>query len=140
MCTARRTLAKVLFVTRALFERQPGFVHGLENFRGALKEEIAEFGSALVGEKSSLSSLDSLVNGGVVLVNHVKLRRKAEKAFGMTDEQISLGIQAAVELFDKAFLLGLVEINHHVAAENRRRCAAAGIRFSDCENRIGPNS
>ena len=43
--------AKLLFVAGALFEREAGFVHGLENLLGALEEEIAEFGGVLVGEK-----------------------------------------------------------------------------------------
>jgi hypothetical protein len=33
------------------FECQTGFVHGLQNFGGALKEEVAKFVGAIVGQK-----------------------------------------------------------------------------------------
>ena len=36
----------------------------------------------------------------------------------MTHEQIAAGIQAAVKFFDQPFLLRLIEIHHHVAAED----------------------
>jgi hypothetical protein len=38
-------------VARAAFERQTGFIHGLQNFGGALKEEVAKFVGAIVGQK-----------------------------------------------------------------------------------------
>ena len=43
--------AEVFFVARMVFKRESGLIHGLENLRGALEEEIAEFRSTLVGEK-----------------------------------------------------------------------------------------
>jgi hypothetical protein len=43
--------AKCFLIVRAVFEREAGFVHGLENFFGALEEKFAELGSALVVEK-----------------------------------------------------------------------------------------
>jgi hypothetical protein len=43
--------AKTFFVARAVFERESRLVHRLENLRGALEEEIAEFRRTLVGEK-----------------------------------------------------------------------------------------
>jgi hypothetical protein len=41
----------VLGVARVLFKRQAGFVHPLEDLPGALEEEIAEFGCALIGRE-----------------------------------------------------------------------------------------
>jgi hypothetical protein len=42
---------EVFFIARLVFQRESGLIHCLENFRSALEEEIAELGSALVGEK-----------------------------------------------------------------------------------------
>ena len=36
----------------------------------------------------------------------------------MADEQVPFRVQAMIELFDQTFLLGLIEINHDVPAEN----------------------
>ena len=36
---------------RTLFEREASLVHGLKDLRSTLEKEIAEFGSALVGEE-----------------------------------------------------------------------------------------
>jgi hypothetical protein len=44
--------SQAFLVAGAFFERKPGLVHGLENFRGALEKEVAKLGGALVGEKS----------------------------------------------------------------------------------------
>ena len=62
--------------------------------------------------------LVALVCGAVVLVDHAELVGEPEQALGMAHEQISVGIQAAVELLHQPFLLGFVEIDHHVAAED----------------------
>jgi len=43
--------AQAFLVAGAFFERESGLIHGLENFRSALEEEIAELGGALVWEK-----------------------------------------------------------------------------------------
>src|SRR5579862_2320268 len=69
-------------------------------------------------KESSLRPLDSLVHGGVVLMNHVELGGEAEKTLGVADEKVAIGIQTAMELVDEALLLRLVEIDHHVAAED----------------------
>ena len=58
------------------------------------------------------------VSGAVVLVHHAEFLREAEKAFGVPDEEIAIGIQAVPELFDETLLLGFVEIDHDVAAED----------------------
>jgi hypothetical protein len=47
--------AERFFIVRAVFERKAGFIHGLENFFGALEEEFAELGSALVVKKRHLA-------------------------------------------------------------------------------------
>ena len=51
-------------------------------------------------------------------MHHAKFLCKAEKAFGVTDEQISARVQAVVELVDQALLFRFVEIDHNVAAKN----------------------
>ena len=51
-------------------------------------------------------------------MNHVELGCEPEEALRVADEEIALGIQAAMELVDEPLLLRLVEIDHHVAAEN----------------------
>jgi hypothetical protein len=43
--------AKVFLIGRMFFEREAGFVHGLENLRGALEKEVAKFGRAIVGQE-----------------------------------------------------------------------------------------
>src|SRR5271168_3985180 len=43
--------AQAFLVAGAIFERESGLVHSLEDLRSALKEKIAELGGALVGEK-----------------------------------------------------------------------------------------
>src|ERR1039457_4152677 len=74
-------------------------------------------GCALPGGRSP-PHLDPLVSGPVVTVQHLKFIGEAEQAFGVPHEQIALRIQAAVKFFDQPFLLGFIEIHHHVAAEN----------------------
>ena len=51
-------------------------------------------------------------------MDHSEFLREAEKAFRVADEEEAAGIQAVPELFDQALLLGFVEIDHDVAAEN----------------------
>src|ERR1700691_6723824 len=43
--------AKVFLIGGMLFEREAGFIHGLENLRGTLEEEVAKFGRAIVGQE-----------------------------------------------------------------------------------------
>ena len=44
--------AQTLGIARAPLERQAGFIHGLQNLRGALEEEVAKFVGAVVGQKA----------------------------------------------------------------------------------------
>jgi len=41
--------------------------------------------------------------------------REAKEALGVSNEQISFWVQAAIELINQTLLLGFVEVNHHVA-------------------------
>jgi hypothetical protein len=45
----------VFLIGRMLFEREAGFIHGLENLRGALEKEVAKFGRAIVGQEIHLA-------------------------------------------------------------------------------------
>ena len=101
-----------------LLQLQRVLIERLEQFLRALEEDFAEFGGAFVREEAHSSTSISLVCRAVVQVDHAELIAQSEQAFGMADEEISIGIQAAIELFDEPLLLGLVEIDHHVAAED----------------------
>src|SRR5271156_1136892 len=70
-------------------------------------------------EKTSLRPLDSLVHRRVVLMNHVVSFRQAKQTLRVPYKQIAFRIQAAMKFFNQTLLFRLVEINHHVAAENR---------------------
>src|SRR5271170_6972273 len=80
--------------------------------------------------ENSLRPLDFLIHGCVVLVNHVELCGEAEETLGVSHEKIAFRIQTAIKLVDQPFLLGLIKVNNHVAADNPS---------SDCENRTEPN-
>ncbi len=43
---------KLLDIAGTLLERQPRFVHALEDFLGTLEEEVAELGGLFVGRKT----------------------------------------------------------------------------------------
>ncbi len=47
----------------------------------------------------------------------------------MSDEEIARGVQAMPELLDQAFLLGFIEIDHHVAAEDDVVAAGQELGF-----------
>src|SRR6202020_3008652 len=68
--------------------------------------------------KMSLRGLALLVHGGVVLMTHLIFIGEAEETFGVTHEQTAIRIQAVVKLSDQALLFGLVEVDHHVTAED----------------------
>src|ERR1700733_2465543 len=70
-------------------------------------------------EKTSLWPLDSLIHRRVVLMNHVEPLRQTKQALRLPHKQISFRLYAAMEFVNQTLLLRLVEINHHVAAENR---------------------
>src|SRR5271169_1716068 len=63
-------------------------------------------------------SLVSLVSGAVVFMNHTEFLSQAKETLRMAHKKVSGWIQAVPKLFDQALLLGFVEINHHVAAED----------------------
>ncbi len=59
-----------------------------------------------------------MISGAVIKVDHLEAIREAEQAFGVPNEEITVGIQATIELIDQPLLFCLVEIDHHVAAED----------------------
>src|SRR5581483_2930664 len=69
-------------------------------------------------EDRSLDNLDALVRGAVIAMNQAVSFAQAKQALGMPDEEIAIGIETAVKLFQQALLLGFVEIDHDVAAED----------------------
>src|SRR5207237_1412721 len=69
-------------------------------------------------ETSSNRSLDSLICGAVVLMNHAELVCESKQTFRVAHKEITLGIKTAIELVDQALLLGFIEVDHYVAAEN----------------------
>jgi hypothetical protein len=83
--------------------------------------------------ESSRRSLNFLVHGRAVLMNHVKFRSESEQAFRVTNEKIAFGIQATVEFVNQAFLFGLVEIDHHIAAKNHVVAQGQIFRFQIVE-------
>src|SRR5580658_3009185 len=70
-------------------------------------------------EKTSLRPLDSLVHRRVVLMDHVESLRQPKQTLRVPHKQITFRIQAAMEFINQTLLLRLVEIDHHIAAENR---------------------
>jgi len=68
-----------------------------------------------------------LICGAIVFVNHAEFLGKPEETFRMADEEITGWIETVIKLFDEALLLGFVEIDHDVAAEND--VVAAGEKF-----------
>jgi hypothetical protein len=51
-------------------------------------------------------------------MDHVKFRGKTEETLGVTDKKVAFLVKTTMELVDQALLLGLIEIDHHVAAED----------------------
>jgi hypothetical protein len=51
-------------------------------------------------------------------MDHAEFLCQPKKALGMADKEIAGGIQAVPELLDQALLLGLIEVDHDVAAKN----------------------
>src|SRR6516225_882718 len=51
-------------------------------------------------------------------MDHAEFLRQAEKTFGMADKEVAAGIETVPDLVDQALLFRLIEIDHHVAAEN----------------------
>ena len=119
----------MFLVVRMLLQRKAGFVHVLENFRGAFEEKLAKFRSYDRRAESSRRALDSLIHGRVVLVNHVEFGGKSEQTLGVAHEKIAFRIQAAMEFVDQALLLRLVEIDHDIAAENHVVALRQKFRF-----------
>ena len=89
---------------------------------------MSEANSAQISGRTAHPRVSSsLIGSAVVFVHHLEFLRQAEEALGVTDKQVAAGIQAMPELVDQALLLGFVEINHDVAAEND--VVAAGQEF-----------
>jgi hypothetical protein len=57
---------------------------------------------------------------------------EAAQTFGVANEEISAGLEAAGEAVDQRFLSGPVELNHDVAAEDERE-ASVRQRFHQVE-------
>ena len=51
-------------------------------------------------------------------MNHAELISEAKKTLRVSNEQISIWVQATPELLDKTLLFGFVEVDHDVAAED----------------------
>jgi hypothetical protein len=51
-------------------------------------------------------------------VDHAKAIGQAEQAFRVADEEMAVGIQAAIKLFNQSFLFRFVEIDHDIATED----------------------
>src|SRR3989442_15922637 len=62
-------------------------------------------------------------------MNHAELLCQPKQTFRVPNEKISGRIQAVPKLFNQTLLLGLVKINHHVAAEDNVVAARQEFRF-----------
>ncbi len=110
--------ANEFFIRGTLFQLKAGIVDDLETVPPRSQKRAREVPSSDPRAENSRIHLKPLVSGSVVFVNHLEFLRQTKKAFRVADKQVSAGIQAMPELFDQALLLGFVEIDHHVAAED----------------------
>src|SRR6478735_3787362 len=77
---------------------------------------------------ASLRDLDPPVSSAAVAIDHGELVGQSQQALCVPYQQVTAGSKAAIELFNQPSLLRLVEIHHHVAAENH--VIALGQKFS----------
>src|ERR1022692_1750875 len=112
-------------------------------FPPALAGEIADFGSILWSSSATPTttlaiSTPSNSRAGLPINRRPYVSQFVPhpgKAFGMADEQVSAGFQAGGQAVHHAFLGGLVEVDHDIAAENHRKKTVLRERLHQVQSR-----